>query len=109
VGGMAGGDERVSWLPAARWWQGQAPEWDAVLVSDDGARCAVGEVKWREAPFDDDEIARVICGMLARPLPPQLPAEILRLVFVPAVDTDVARRHPNVRIVTAEEVLACLR
>ncbi len=37
------------WSPAARWWQGSAPEWDVVSRSPDGQRLLLGEVKaWRK-------------------------------------------------------------
>ncbi|MEI6516852.1 MAG: ATP-binding protein [bacterium] len=63
------------WLPASRWWQGSAPEWDLVLTSTDGRQGAVGEVKWANTAFDDDAIRRIVRTMAPRPLPPGMPAE----------------------------------
>jgi len=100
---------RTPWLPASRWWQGSAPEWDLVLTTADGRQGAVGEVKWSETPFDRPTIGRMVREMAARPLPPGLPVDTLRLVFVPATDGDRVRMEEGATVFTAGSVLACLR
>jgi AAA+ ATPase superfamily predicted ATPase len=100
---------RAPWLPASRWWQGSAPEWDLVLTTADGRQGAVGEVKWSWRPFDKQSIGRMVREMAARPLPPGLPVDTMRLVFVPATDGDMTRVDEGVTVITAGSVLACLR
>jgi AAA+ ATPase superfamily predicted ATPase len=100
---------QASWLPASRWWHGQAAEWDVALATADGRRGAVGEVKWSEKPFDDADLARIAREMAARPLPPGMPSDVSRLIFVPSTCRQPARLPDQVRIVDAVSVLSCLR
>lgn len=109
AGESEGADDETAWRPAARWWHGQAAEWDIVLTTEDGRRGAVGEVKWSEKPFDDAGIARIVHEMAGRMLPPGMPDDVTRLVFVPSVCKQTARVHAGVRVVEAASVLACLR
>jgi AAA+ ATPase superfamily predicted ATPase len=102
-------DGQANWLPAARWWRGDAPEWDVVLATTDGRQAAVGEVKWAEQPFDDAAIGRIVKGMAARQLPPGLPAEIARFVFVPAIRDGTSPLSDGVQVITAAQVLQALR
>ncbi len=44
------------WLPGARWWQGNAPEWDVVAESTDRSRLLLGEVKLRATQADVDAL-----------------------------------------------------
>ncbi|MBA2319574.1 MAG: ATP-binding protein [Deltaproteobacteria bacterium] len=69
--------DRVSrlgpWGPAARWWQGNAPEWDVVARSVDGRRVLLGEAKLRTGDGGD---------VRTRPPPPGLgDAELVRARF----------------------------
>jgi AAA+ ATPase superfamily predicted ATPase len=100
---------RTPWMAAARWWHGNAEEWDIALATVDGRRGAVGEVKWSERPFDDVAVRRIAKETRARALPPRMPEDVTRLVFVPAAGKRTARVYEGVRIVDAEAVLACLR
>ena len=109
AGDVPGSEGKTPWRTAARWWHGQAAEWDVVLATADGRRGAVGEVKWSEKPFDDAGIARIVKEMAACTLPPGMPNDVTRLVFVPAVCKQTARVHDGVRVVDAASVLACLR
>lgn len=97
------------WLPAARWWQGAAPEWDLVSASADGRQGALGEVKWSEKPFDNDSIRPLVKTLGSRLLPPGMPKDILKFVFVPAVVDGTDRLNEGVRIITANQVFAALR
>jgi len=109
VGEVAGPEGRTHWRPAARWWQGQAPEWDVAIATADGRQGAVGEVKWSERPFDDAALRRLVKVMAMRALPPGLPGAVERFLFVPAVCGKAALVHDGVHVITARQVLACLR
>jgi AAA+ ATPase superfamily predicted ATPase len=98
-----------SWLPASRWWQGAAPEWDVMLATMDGREGAVGEVKWAETPFDDAAIGRIVKNMAGRSLPPKLPRSVERFVFVPTVCPKTALVNNGVQVITAAQVLGALR
>lgn len=101
--------DQPNWLPASRWWQGAAPEWDVVLATHDGRVGAVGEVKWAETPFDNTSIRKIVKAMTSRPLPPGLPSEIKRFVFVPSVRPETALVNEGVHVITAAQVLEALR
>lgn len=51
------------WLPGARWWRGNEPEWDVVAESTDRRTLLLGEVKLRAKAADLESLLR-------RPLPP---------------------------------------
>ena len=80
-----------------------------VLTTTDGRQAAVGEVKWSDHPFDDAAIRRIVKGMVSRPLPPGLPAEVARFAFVPAVREGTAMLNEGVQVITAAQVLQALR
>ena len=104
-----GGDTDDAWLPARRWWHGTAPEWDVILCQTDRRHSVAGEVKWSERPFDDDELAALAGALLARPLPPGVPGQVTRLLFVPETRSATTVTRHGVQVVTAATVLACLR
>jgi len=66
-------------------------------------------IMWSEKPFDDAGIARIVKEMAALKLPPGMPNDVNRMVFVPAIGKRTARMHEGVRVVDAASVLACLR
>lgn len=75
------------WGPAARWWRGNAPEWDVVSESVDGTRLLLGEVKWSARPIAAAGLERACRELASRP-PPDLPSyyarhEVVRALFVP--------------------------
>jgi hypothetical protein len=77
------------WGPAARWWHGNAPEWDVVSESIDGRRLLLGEAKWSFRPFDPSGLERALRELASKP-PPTLPSrfskhEVVRALFVPEV------------------------
>ena len=64
------------WQPAARWWQGNEPEWDVVAESLDRRQLLLGEVKLRASQADVDRFR-------ARPLPPFAAGRtVVRALFV---------------------------
>lgn len=97
------------WHPAARWWRGDAPEWDVVSVSTDGKCALVGEVKWSDSPFSSKEICTIGRSLLTRELPPGLPDEIHRLVFVPSAKGTSDLTNAEWRLMDATSVLSGLR
>lgn len=71
-----------SWAPAARWWQGAAPEWDLVARDVDADRVLVGEVR-ASAMTSAEDLRRTCERLAARALPPAVTAkEIVRALFV---------------------------
>ena len=92
------------WLPAARWWQGNAPEWDVVSVNGTGDKALLGEVKWAEKPFGDAEIRRLAAQLMERTPPPGLPENQVKVLFLSAVakGARLGRRCGAVNVVTAE-------
>lgn len=96
------------WGPCARWWRGESPEWDVVGASADGRRLLLGEVKWRDRPFDARHLADAVDGLRRKPEPP-LPAryarwERRRALFVPAVAPGVDLPD-DVIVVTARDLV----
>lgn len=98
------------WMPAGRWWQGNAPEWDVVTSSLDGERLLLGEAKWQVEPtlLDRASVTTMARNLASRP-PPRLPkrfagCEVHRVLFVPETKT----RMPEVmgvHIVTAKDIV----
>jgi uncharacterized protein len=100
------------WGPAARWWQGNQPEWDVVAESVDGERLLLGEVKWKARPFDATAIAKAAGELAARPVPPlgdrYAGREVVRSLFVPEIAKAAAgagrAQRPEVIVATARDL-----
>jgi AAA+ ATPase superfamily predicted ATPase len=78
------------WGPAARWWEGTAPEWDLVSESFGGGALLLGEAKWSAKPFGARALARARAELVAKPVP-NLPVRYaghatVRVLFVPKVE-----------------------
>lgn len=99
----------AGWLPAGRWWRGNAAEWDLVTSSADRSVGLVGEVKWSARAFEDGELESLARETLSRPLPPDLPRNVFRAVFVPRSVSGMAVTASGVRVVEAETVMNVLR
>lgn len=67
--GVPGVSAHAPWLPARRWWRGNAPEWDVVATAADRSIALLGEVKWSGEPFGDEELERLAQEVLSRLLP----------------------------------------
>lgn len=92
------------WMPAQRYWHGNAPELDIVARSLDGKRLLVGEAKWTERAGRRRRAAR--------PTLPKLPdtddCEIVYALFVPeAVEGE--DEASGTHLVSAKTVMAALR
>jgi hypothetical protein len=102
---------RGPWGPAARWWRGNAPEWDVVSESVDGKRLLLGEAKWSARPLGTAGLERAAREVASRPAP-ELPAryslhESIRALCVPettAAGGDKAEMA-GVIAVTADELI----
>jgi hypothetical protein len=97
------------WLPAARWWKGNEPEWDLVSESVDEKRLLLGEVKWSAKPFTLAASRRAFGELQGRPAP-ALPArwaghEIVRALFVPEIEGTPGGDPGGPSIVSAAELL----
>jgi len=101
--------EGANWCPASRWWRGTSPEWDIVAVSVDGRRGRVGEAKWSDRPFDENDVCGIGAQMSARALPSGLPEDVDRLIFVPSAPGAKEGKNNGWRVVNAATVLSCLR
>jgi AAA+ ATPase superfamily predicted ATPase len=97
------------WHPAGRWWRANLPEWDIAATALDGKRGLVGEAKWSESVFDEHDLREIGERLTSRSLPPDLPAEIERVIFVPRASKNVKRRTNGWRVVDAAEALAYLK
>ncbi|MBD3240945.1 MAG: hypothetical protein GF331_10205 [Chitinivibrionales bacterium] len=76
----------------------------------DGRALLVGECKWWSRPPDLDDFERLAEQMLRKP-PPDAAAHVERVVrvaFVPERPPDMRVESP-IELVTAEQVLRCLR
>jgi AAA+ ATPase superfamily predicted ATPase len=95
------------WGPASRWWRGNAPEWDLVSASQDGARLLLGEVKWSRRPFSPSALRLEAERLVAREPPPlrsrYARTEVVRALFVP--ESRGGARLRGVRVVTAADLL----
>ena len=100
------------WESGRRWWQGNAPEWDVVSRSTSAERILAGEVKWSAKPFTLRELEGLAKRLAAKALPPNVSlvsAEIVRVLFVPAVVKGTSRSIEGIRVVTAAEMLSLTR
>lgn len=96
------------WKPAQRWWHKSAPEWDLVASSVDGKRLLVGEARFSRRPVSARRLEREANDLARRPLPDpvlQSSAELVRALFVPAVQKGTPRRLGAVQIVTCADLL----
>jgi hypothetical protein len=99
------------WSPGARWWRGNAPEWDVVSESLDGKRLLLGEVKWWRRPLDEKSLERAVHETRAKPAPELgrrfRDHEEVRVLFVPEVVPEalgVAERF-EVRVLSVSELI----
>ncbi len=97
------------WLPARRWWHGNAPEWDLILSRTCRSQTVAGEVKWSEIQFAPAELEKVAGALARRPLPPGLDGEVTRVIFVPETTGAQERTSNGIHVVRAATVLAALQ
>lgn len=93
LAGTTPGQQPGFWGPAARWWEGTAPEWDLVSESLEGANLLLGEAKWSAKPFGPRALQRARRELAAKPAP-HLPVRYagqapMRVLFVPQVEPGV--------------------
>jgi len=100
------------WGVAARWWRGTMPEWDLIAGSVDGERLLLGEVKWRDKPFEGATLDRAARELAAKPPPPldrrYTDREIVRALFVPDLAgeaTELEVGGKKVLLTTASELI----
>lgn len=97
------------WLPAGRWWQGSAPEWDVVSSSPDGQRLLLGEAKaWRK-PATVEALVPEARRLRARPMP-RLTAmkaapQVEWALFVPELAPRVPEVIEGVRVYTLADLV----
>ncbi len=93
----------------ARWWHGNAPEWDLVSASLDERVGALGLAHFSVKPLDQGRLDRLTADLQSRPAP-ELPkryqkARIVRVLFVPERAAGV-RIAKGITCVTAADLLA---
>ena len=87
-----------AWMPAARWWQGNEPEWDVVAESHDRSRLLLGEARMRASQGDVERFR-------SRPLPPFATGKtVVRALFV--AEAKGRLRMEDILLVTPKEVFA---
>ena len=90
------------WMPAGRWWQGEAHELDVVSVNGSRTKTLIGEVKWSERPFTRKEVASLATKFATIAPPPGLPHDVVRALFLPAVAPGVESVVNNIAIITPD-------
>jgi hypothetical protein len=80
--------------PAARWWRGEAPEWDVVAESLDGPAVLLGECQWSAKPPDARTLARWRGELLAKEVPEVPGIADRRVVHVQFVSRRLSGRRP---------------
>jgi len=98
------------WLPAARYWRGNDPEWDVVSVSLDGNCLLLGEVKWSERILSGPEVLEIFASLKKKKRPGigGLPHErVLYAAFVPRHSSGVSL-PPDCCLVNADDVIGAL-
>jgi uncharacterized protein len=94
------------WLPGARWWRGEMPEWDVVSESLDGERLLLGEAKWSARPYDRGGLEKATRTFLSKPVS-RVSAfkgrDVVRVLFVP--ETDAKVEGTNLLVVTAADLI----
>jgi hypothetical protein len=108
VPGVSAASDSSPWLPASRWWRGNAPEWDVVTAAVDGSAALLGEVKWSAEPFEDARLETIAQDLLGRPLPSGVPGNVVRVIFVPRSASGKGETRGGVRVVEAGAVLRSL-
>jgi AAA+ ATPase superfamily predicted ATPase len=100
----------VSWGPAQRFWSGAGPEWDLVAAGDDGS-VLIGEAKWTEREPTMADVDRTVAALRAKGLPSNQPHEtkLVVAVFFPTLPKGARRKHADVHLVDAKQVLRALR
>jgi len=105
--------EDAPWGPSRRYWLGTAPEWDVVALSLAKDALLLGEVKWSDRPVSDAELERIGQTLIAKGVPKENWAQdrrVVHVVLVPEVQASSRRAQRRMfRVVTAREVLECLR
>jgi hypothetical protein len=101
--GIAGAGD---WLPAGRWWQGNAPEWDLVTTSPDGKRALVGECRAWKRPATRSMLEPEARRLMSRELPaPARGLEVTRALFVPELARGAPRKLDGVEVLTVDDVV----
>lgn len=102
--GLAG----TVWEPAQRWWQGNAPEWDAATQDVEGQQLLVAESKWSESAFTVGELKRLVGDLLRKPLPPVGAKfkQVERALCIPTIQGAVPEKVEGVWLISGRDVLA---
>lgn len=104
--------EAGDWVPAARFWHGQGPEWDVVSQTVDGKHVLLGECKWSDRPIEGPKLRALARQLLAKGVPPVQELQgkdILHVLFVPEVSPKTPGEMDGVQVVTGEQLLKDLR
>ena len=97
------------WESAARWWKGNAPEWDVVALSADRSQVFLGEAKWSRRPIAKAKLDRMQAALMSRPRPglgaAYSRASEQRVLFVPQVTSRTRAARGGPIIVTAKDLI----
>ncbi len=99
--------ESDCWMPAKRWWQGNHAEWNVVTTNLSGDISLLGEVKWSETPFSEDEIKELVVMLLHRERPATIKGRIMFTLIVPSImEPSMMPTINGVEVLTAQDILA---
>ena len=99
------------WEPAARYWKGNEPEWDAAALSSNGESVLLGETRWSETATTRAAVERSLKELARKPVPaaPALRGRKgVRILFVPRIPQELQAPEDSL-LIDAEHVLEALR
>ena len=92
-------------MPAMRWWQGPAPEWDVVSTDETGENVLLGEAKWSDEPFSENEVLSLVKTMKSRTPPLGFSGRLHYVLFLPSLKMPAKKVCEGVCILTAEDCI----
>ena len=97
----------IQWKPAQRWWgkgrDGKPMELDVVSESMDGSKLLIGEVKWENKTNADKVYNKLIKNIENLPLVKG--REVIPVLWL----KNKPEHHPDIEIITPNQVLNCLK
>jgi len=100
------------WGPAARHWQANQSEWDAVSASLDGERLILGECKAFMRPAGKKEVDQIVRDLMCKTIAPGLNSAGKRrefIIFVPGLQENPAHLPGCVTLIEGKQVFAALK
>jgi hypothetical protein len=97
-------------LPAARYWQGNGPEWDVVARSINNDTPLLGEVKWHEGEVTATDVEHAHSSLVRKGSPlSRAASSVCHVLFVPVCSQSLKHKKKPLIIIDAADVLEALR